>query len=796
MVIKGQFQTGQSALDVGITDLMVTVQNGKSVLYASSGQNGGLSAFDLNPGGAVSILDTAYYNSAWSDGVLRDMSLVEVNGAMCIAVAGSGEDQLRLYDVNSDGSIGAEQQLSGLSSSMSQLMEVDQTNASTLFMAEMGGSMISGYSIGSNGSLSAAVQVADTGSTYGAEVMAISSTTVMQSSYVISASQTEKGVSVYRMEGNTLVNTGNAGVNEGLGIMTPTDMQVVEINGRSFIILASSPNDGQGQSGAITVMEVAQDGSLVSTDHVMDTADTQFGNVQSLEVVEADGRTYVIAGGGDDGVTLFVLMPHGRLQMLGNVSGDPGLNNISSMAASYEGGNLHLFVASETEGGVTEITADVSNHGLIIEGDHGGGTISGSSQDDILIGGAGNDSIVGGAGDDLLEDGLGVDTLHGGDGADIFIMRSDFTHDEIHDFQAGIDQLDLSSWPMLYDTAQIGYTATAQGAVLDWRGETLELFSRNGQTLTFTQVHAAIMKTADRVPDFSSYGGNDGDQSVEGSAINDAFSTGDGADTVDGKAGDDYIDAGTGNDDIIGGGGQDTLYLGEGHDYAEGGAQEDLIFGGGGNDMIWGGTQADTIYGGEGSDTIRGEKGHDLIYGGDKRDVILGDNNNDTIYGEEGNDVLRGGNGDDLVYGGVGNDRLFGAANDDTIYGGEGNDLIRAGFQADYVDGGAGDDYLVGGGGFDTIIGGTGNDTMEGNFNADQFWFGNGHGNDVIIDFSATSNAEKLVFSELTTMNSYAQVMAASTQQGANVLIDTGGGNSILLENVEMTDLHVQDFIF
>lgn len=35
MVIKGQFDTGQLALDVGITDLMVTAQDGKTVLYAN-----------------------------------------------------------------------------------------------------------------------------------------------------------------------------------------------------------------------------------------------------------------------------------------------------------------------------------------------------------------------------------------------------------------------------------------------------------------------------------------------------------------------------------------------------------------------------------------------------------------------------------------------------------------------------------------------------------------------------------------------------------------------------------------
>ncbi|GAB5447017.1 calcium-binding protein [Gymnodinialimonas sp.] len=796
MVIKGQFQTGQLALDVGISDLMVTVVDGKSVLYTNSGQNGGLAAFELNPNGSVSILDTALFNSAWAEGALRDMYLMEVNGAICIAVAGNGEDQLHLFDINANGSLGQAVTMTGISTEMSQVQGLSQTEAQTLFMADANTGMISGYEINANGTLSQTMQVADTSTTYSSGIMAVDSTKVLNKEYVISVSETEKGVSVYRVDGNSLQNTGNAGVNEGIGVMTPTDMKVVEMGGRSFVLLASAPGDGQGQSGAITVMELAQDGSLVSTDHIIDTRETHFGNVQSLEVVEADGRTYVVAGGGDDGVTLFVLMPNGRLQLLGTVSDDPGLQNISSVAAHFDGGTLSLFVSSEMEGGVTEITVDLTNHGEIIEGSHAGGTITGGAKDDILIGGVGNDNIIGGAGDDLLEDGLGVDTIHGGDGSDTFILRSDFSHDEIRDFEAGVDQLDLSAWPMLYDPAQIGYTATANGAILSWRGETLELFSRDGQTLSFSEIQAAILKTANRVPDFSSFGGNGGNDNIDGTAINDAYNTGSGNDTVDAFAGNDYIDAGEGNDRVTGGLGQDTIILGNGWDYAHGGDQEDLIYGGGGRDEIWGGNQADTIYGGPGVDTIRGQQGEDLIFGGNERDIILGDNSNDTLYGEGGNDVVRGGNGNDLVYGNEGNDRLFGANHEDTIYGGDGNDLIRAGFQADFADGGAGNDYIVGGGGFDTLVGGTGNDTMEGNFNADRFWFEDGHGNDVIVDFEATNNAEKLVFSELSTMNSYSEVMQAAVQQGADVFIDTGLGNSILLENVLLTDLDPNDFIF
>ncbi len=796
MIVQGQVQTGQTALDYGITDLMVVEQNGQSVLYTSSGQSGGLSAFSLASTGSANLLDTQIFSSAWAAGALHDMALVEINGAVGLAVAGSGADQLRLYDVNSDGSIGQVSTLSGMSSSINQLLDVEQTGPQMLFMADTGAATIRGFNVNANGSMSQAMEVADTSSTYAAEVMSISSAIMQSDTYMISASQTEKGVSVYRMDGSSLINTGSAGVNEGLGIMTPTAMEVVEIAGRSFIILASAPNDGEGQSGAITVLELAQDGSLVDTDHVIDTANTRFGNVQSLEVVQADGRTYVMAGGGDDGLTMFVLLPHGRLQMLSTVSGDAGLQNVSSMAAHHDDGHLHMYVASEGAAGVTQISADVSNHGVILQGSHAGDTITGGALDDILIGGAQDDSIIGGAGDDILEDGLGTDTMHGGNGADIFVLRSDFSHDVIQDFQVGEDRLDMSSWPFLYSAAQIGYTATATGAILDWRGETLEIFTRNGQTLSFAQVQAAVFDAPDRSPDFSNFGGNDGAQLIDGTAINDSYAVGNGNDTVNGLAGDDYIDAGNGDDIVDGGIGEDTIELGDGDDYAEGWHNSDMIYGGAGNDTLMGGFGSDTMYGGDGDDLIRGSRGFELIYGGEGRDLILGDNNNDTIFGEGGNDALRGGNGDDIVYGGTGNDNIFGAAQSDTLYGGDGNDVIRGGFQADTIYGDSGNDYIVGGGGFDLLVGGEGNDTLSGAFNADRFVFEDNHGNDMVMDFETNSRPEKLVFSDHSTMNSLGDVLGASVQQGANVVIYTGAGSSVTLIDVQLSSLDAFDFIF
>lgn len=88
--------------------------------------------------------------------------------------------------------------------------------------------------------------------------------------------------------------------------------------------------------------------------------------------------------------------------------------------------------------------------------------------------------------------------------------------------------------------------------------------------------------------------------------------------------------------------------------------------------------------GAAGNDTLLGGDGDDLAYGGDGNDQFQGEAGNDTLNGDAGADTLYGGAGADLLYGGAGRDSLTGGAGSDTLTGGadadrfapEGADLI------------------------------------------------------------------------------------------------------------------------
>lgn len=79
-------------------------------------------------------------------------------------------------------------------------------------------------------------------------------------------------------------------------------------------------------------------------------------------------------------------------------------------------------------------------------------TLQGLGGDDVLEGGAGNEVMRGGFGEDTLTGGAGGDRMTGGADADVFVFaaRTEFTagpaRDRITDFQAGIDEIDLSAF--------------------------------------------------------------------------------------------------------------------------------------------------------------------------------------------------------------------------------------------------------------------------------------------------------------------------------------------------------------
>ena len=445
--------------------------------------------------------------------------------------------------------------------------------------------------------------------------------------------------------------------------------------------------------------------------------------------------------------------------------------------------------------------------------------LDGGLGDDILISGAGNDTLIGGAGDDFLRGSAGVDSFDGGDGIDrvsffdasatqavvVDLRTSTVTNDGFGNTETLTSIEIIGGTTVFVDTVDgddgdntligLGFGDTINGHGGDDRiaieaagtfdggagSDTLVVFSditsvNVDGVFVFTDASSGVninMTTGTIAND--GHGNSGTFTSFENLFVNTLFNS-----ILTGDAGNNTIEtAGTGNNLVDGGAGADTLIGGDGFDSIFGGDQGDTLMGGGGNDRLFGQRGADTLFGGEGNDLVLGGNRNDRLFGEDGNDRVFGGNDNDEVDGGEGNDILRGGNGDDILFGDPGNDVIFGGTGRDELFGS------------------FGDDFLFGRGGFDVLFGGSGNDTLEGGLQADQFIFESFVGNDIITDFAATNNAERIHIRDNTEITDFNDLMSNHISQvGADVLIDFGNGDTITLLNVNLSDLDSADFVF
>ncbi|MDE4138866.1 MULTISPECIES: calcium-binding protein [Rhodobacterales] len=245
----------------------------------------------------------------------------------------------------------------------------------------------------------------------------------------------------------------------------------------------------------------------------------------------------------------------------------------------------------------------------------------------------------------------------------------------------------------------------------------------------------------------------------------------------------------TTGDDFIEGDDTDE-YL---HGGPNSGLGNDLIIGNGGNDRIYGGLQNDTMFGGSGNDEfiINGVDGWDTFNGGSGYDKITIENvseyanysllNIDGIAGVE--EIVNTHYKDAVI--GVRSDQDFRGitlTNIDKIQGSKtGGETIRGSYGNDNIDGRGGNDVLQGDLGDDTLTGGDGNDF---------FVFAEGHGTNVVTDFT---DGEDFIRFASTSASDYADVGA--TQVGSDVVL-TVDSTVITLLNVNLTDLSNADFDF
>ncbi|WP_370738578.1 calcium-binding protein, partial [Pseudoruegeria aquimaris] len=411
------FGTGQ-AYATSINDLLLMDVDGEKRLYSAS--RDGVLVFDISTFPTPVLLDQAS-RPAMENGLPPPMSLTDITigDARYLLPSTIPGGLMRVYALSDDGQVDRQVALrfpAPVSGTLSGFTSVDVGGQTYLFAGLREGSGLQRWRLGESLQIETAYHVPDTAARFADRISATAVAELGATRYLFTASASESGLSAYRVrDDGALLDTAHIGARDGLGISGPTALATATVQGGTYVLMGCSA------SSTISVFRLLPGGQLLLTDHLADTLATRFGRLQALETATVAGRTYVVAGGGDDGVSLFLLTQDGRLLLRDTfVDGAvTSLRNISAMALMPEGNNLRIYASSGSEPGITALTYSPGPAGLTREGWLGADTLAGGSGADMLSGGPGNDSLAGAAGNDILLDGAGTDTLSGGIGADL-----------------------------------------------------------------------------------------------------------------------------------------------------------------------------------------------------------------------------------------------------------------------------------------------------------------------------------------------------------------------------------------
>lgn len=324
-------------------------------------------------------------------------------------------------------------------------------------------------------------QMEDSEKTTLREVTDLLQLSINSTDFVVAASSLDNGLSTFAvLPDSSLDLRDTLGPADGLWANGIDAIEAVSCGGNHFVVASSA------SAGAIIAIRVNPVGAMFMTDITYDTLESRFAGALALDSFTYSGRSFVVAGGSDLGLSLFEVSPTGTLYLMDSIAQSTSwdIGNIQSITTEVIGTNAKVLVSGATAAILAQIDIPLAGLGATQQASNLGATLVGSQQEDFLIGGNGNDVLSGFQGNDRLIDGAGTDYLTGGGGDDVFVFVKDGARDTVSDFHHRYDALDLSDWGRIYHISALQITPTANGATVSWMNEVIDLYSFNGASLT------------------------------------------------------------------------------------------------------------------------------------------------------------------------------------------------------------------------------------------------------------------------------------------------------------------------
>ncbi|MEL6641502.1 MAG: calcium-binding protein [Pseudomonadota bacterium] len=603
-----------------ITDLML---GGDGILYSTTRYDGQITAWDITGGELLPIADNPYESPVIAGNDPWLAQLTTDDGP--VLLAGGGVDGALTRHLLSAG-FGSQATLSAtFVHPLVQPIPISFGDGLTRVYAGRGTEPgLVRIDLDRAGNVQNTVIVSDNDNLASGDITTLGHAAVDGTLFLYAASSADAGISTWQIGSDgTLLHRSTQRLEDNLRISVPTALESVSVAGVTYLILADAG------AGALTVLRPASDGELAIVDYVIDSRTTRFDGVADLAIAQSDGETWIFAGGADDGISAFQILPGGRLIHRTAIAdtNESTLSNIAALTAHETSDGIAIYAASATEPGLTRLQLDIS------------------------------------ADDNIVVDNMTADALTGGAGADLFVLSADGQPDTVTDFSVGEDSLDLSAWNGLRSKSQLSFLSLNDGIQITYGDENLRLISSDGQSIDETDLLEPNLLGATQIRQEITAG-------ISGPVtppptLPARYVPPAGAPALPAPI-DRIEDYGTAaSDSLLGGSGNDLLF---------GQSADDTIRGADGDDLLFGGPDADRL---------EGDNGNDQLFGGDGRDTAwmkpanpVGPIQSDNLFGGAGDDLLVGEAGRDYLDGGSGNDRLIGGSGRDTFVFRSGHDVI------------------------------------------------------------------------------------------------------------------------
>lgn len=278
---------------------------------------------------------------------IRAVDVVSVGGKV-FAVVGGTDSRLDVYEIDNDpasptyGQLSAtpvDTELDTASLNLNGIRAIESLviDGTTFVFAGGSDNGISSFTIDGTGQLTPVDNATDTSSINMEHVNDLSTVSVddgaggMNHFVFVAAdgaggsSVDDDGVSVFQVAADgTMTNVDNVIAGGTNRLNNPQDVEAIQVDdgagGLNTFIVAGGNQDG------VSVFSVASDGTLTLTDTVLDDATMSLANVRSIEGFEIGGTSYVVVGADEGGVSFFEIDAAGTLTNVGNVADDASLN--------------------------------------------------------------------------------------------------------------------------------------------------------------------------------------------------------------------------------------------------------------------------------------------------------------------------------------------------------------------------------------------------------------------------------------------------------------------------------------